>query len=260
MCLLYGANVRAGDKEQCISESEAGQGLALDRKFVEARSHFVACARDVCPLTLVRDCTAELARVDASIATVVLSARDVDTDRPIESRVLIDGVRVSAPLDGRALPINPGSHVIRFELKTGAVREERVVIEEGARLKPLVGAFDLGTTKRKTGAGLPALAYVFGAVGVVGLGASAFFGVEALTQWNELRSKSPTQYTSSDVTSLKTKQLLADISFGVGIVGLGTAVWLAISRPNVEAGRTLGGLPEVHVGPHGGTATWQLDL
>src|SRR5580658_8288511 len=80
---------RAHGKETCIAESEIGQQLALDRKYVEARPHFVACAREACPAILVRDCAAQIAKLEASIATIVPVATDLATGRLLDATLAI---------------------------------------------------------------------------------------------------------------------------------------------------------------------------
>src|SRR5215472_16985302 len=109
------ARAAADDTEACISASEHGQALAREHKLVAAREQFVACARDVCPAPILRDCAAKLATVEAGVATMVLVAQDYAGQTMTHVRVAMDGVPLATELDGKALEVDPGMHRFRFE-------------------------------------------------------------------------------------------------------------------------------------------------
>ena len=50
------STARADDKEQCVAASEQAQTLKDEGKLRAARSQLLACARDVCPGIVRKDC------------------------------------------------------------------------------------------------------------------------------------------------------------------------------------------------------------
>jgi|HubBroStandDraft_1064217.scaffolds.fasta_scaffold325878_1 hypothetical protein len=261
---LCGAPARGADakpqsveaaKAQCIAESEAAQKLALDQKLVLARPHFVACATSLCPVAVVRDCADQLAKLDASIATVVPSAHDLDTGRPLAFALRIDGAPSDVPADGRAIAIDPGVHQFEFELRGGQREEYRIAVAEGAKLLRVVASFDMGNAKR---APIPVSAWIIGGAGVAGVAMTAIFGIESLTQWETLHSEPGTEYTQADKAALETKEAITDVSLGVAVLGLGTATALILFRPKVHRSET--SLPTLTFGPTSAVATWSLPL
>jgi hypothetical protein len=246
LTFLSARAAHAADKETCIAESTLAQQRALDRKFVEARAHFLACAREVCPVPVVKDCTAQLARVDASIATVVVLAKDAATGRSLPGRVRVDDGEKATSLDGGAVSVDPGTHVFHVEIDSGETRDESVVVEEGARLKAVVATF-ARPSARVEKKPIPAGVFVLGGIGVVALGVTTVVGIEALSQWKDLRSRPPTAYTDSDVSSLKTKRVVADVSLAAGVVALGAAAGWVLFRPTPREARHTW-TPDVSVG------------
>jgi hypothetical protein len=69
--------------------------------------------------------------------TLTLTAQDVSGRDVVDARVLIDGNPVSEKLDGKAIAVNPGVHVFRFEAQGGASAEERVVVSEGEKARKI---------------------------------------------------------------------------------------------------------------------------
>lgn len=81
------------------------------------------------------------------------------------------------------------------------------------------------------------LAYGLGAVGVVGLGIGAFFGVRAMSRFSDANDLCPDLKCSKPEAVERSKQAHSDaissnIGFGVGLLGLGAGVTLLLlSRP-----------------------------
>jgi hypothetical protein len=82
--------------------------------------------------------------------------------------------------------------------------------------------------------GHSALPYVIGGVGVLGLGAGALFTVWGRKDNDALSQCSP-HCLQSNVDHVRTMYVAADISFGVGVVGLGVATALFIIDHSSEA-------------------------
>ncbi len=199
-----------------------------------------------------RDCTAWLEKVGVQIPSIVLGARDADGHDVLDAIVTVDG----QPLDrarGGPIELNPGPHVIRWESAGQPPVEMRVALrpqEKSRQVIATIGSSASGaatiansaaTSTRElapTGAekttdatprpGLPVATYVFGGVGVVALGAFAYFGLRARRDSNALHDGCAPACAHDDVTALKTKLVLADVALGVGALSLGAATFFAL--------------------------------
>jgi hypothetical protein len=121
----------ADDTATCLDAVGKGQMLRDGHKLVEARAEFRVCASSSCPVVVQRDCLRWVSDADASIPTIVLSAKEASGEDALEARVSIDGA--ATKLDGVALPINPGPHTFRFGWPDGASIERQVLVEEGQK-------------------------------------------------------------------------------------------------------------------------------
>jgi hypothetical protein len=236
--LAWSGRVIADDKQDCIAASEAGQDQKLRGSLRGAREQLLVCARDVCPAMVRQDCTQWLTEIIAALPSVVVGARDWKGHDLVDVTVSVDGLVVASKLDGGPIAIDPGVHTFHYESATGAGSvEEHVVIRQGERNRPLTVAFlappgAVGSAEphspRGSGGG-SALAYVFGAAGVAAIGAGAILGVSANNDASTAREAAPAgcapNCPSSRVDPIKTKYVLADAFFGVGIVSLGAATY-----------------------------------
>ena len=234
--MVLASSARADDKAECVAASEEGQSLVTQRHFVAARERFVACARAGCPTPIVKDCSVQLERVDASIATIILVARAGD-DELRDVRVTADGAPIATHLDGRALSIDPGPHKFVFTTPEGVPRVVDTVVEEGARLKHVTAVFEAAAKpivpmKR---APVSLLAWVLGGVGLASLGVGVGLGVDTVARQHSL-------YTASARDAFELEQHFVDVALGVGVVALGVAIVLVVTRPSV---------PVKHVGFEG---------
>jgi hypothetical protein len=247
---LCTTGVRADDTEACIASHEQSQVLRRDGKLKKAREAMITCARDVCPKVLRKDCSAWLAEADESLPSVVVEAKGPDGNDVIEMKVFIDGELLISKLEGRAVTVDPGVHVFRFELPGVKPREEKIVIAEGQKNrkisvdfsppKPAATATGAGTAppgvpeepgKRPT----PAVVYVLGGVGLVALGASAFFEARGLGQRSDLDAKGCKPACDKDeVDAAKQSILIGDIALGAGVASLGVAAIVYLARPTIK--------------------------
>ncbi len=238
---------------ECIKASEDGLALRDRGKLRDARRSFVTCASDSCPKALRIDCARWLEDVDGSLPTVVFGAKDGRGADLFDVTVLVDGDRVVGHEQGKALPLDPGPHTIRFERKDRKPVEERVLLRAGERNRPIIAQFgdppadkgdkgdkgdksdkgdkgDKGDkTPPKSDGNVPILAYVLGAVGVAGLGSFTFFALNGASEKDRLRTQCSPTCSDQQVSTLKTDFIIADVSLGVGIVALGVATYLFLT-------------------------------
>ncbi|WP_437330727.1 hypothetical protein [Sorangium sp. So ce381] len=242
---LTGARTDAApDKQACAAAYERAQGLRRDGRLIEARDALVACSQPTCPAAAVADCGPWLAEVEQSLPSVVVAARDAHGRERLDVRVLVDGRPLAAALDGKALPVDPGPHTFRFEPATGPAVEERVLIREGEKNRPLtviLGAASTGAppSPRPLAPGaappaepsVPGLVWASGAVGVAGLAVFAVAGALSLSAEADLRATCAPRCTEAEVRAIRVQHAVADIGLGVGVVALGAAAWLYMTRP-----------------------------
>jgi hypothetical protein len=118
--------------ESCTKAAENGQRSRMDGKLRDAQQHFLACSSN-CPPIIEADCTKWGAQIREVIPTVVIDARDADgRDIDGEVDVLIDDQIVTHTIDGKGIPVDPGSHVI--VVRKGRARgKESIVAKEGMK-------------------------------------------------------------------------------------------------------------------------------
>jgi hypothetical protein len=256
-----------GEKAACIAASDEAQQLKLDGKLTLARTRLLACARAECPAIVKQDCGQWLAEVDAALPTVVFGARDADGRDLFAVRVLEDGVMVADHLDGRALPVDPGPHLFRFETAAVGVVEVRVLARAGERNRAITAAFPTPPGSRPAAAtptaerpatapvvrGAPAgstppspnavgsaaapspVAWVAGGVALVALGTALYFEVAQISDYDHLSSSCAGHCPADQVDHVGTERWIAGVSAGVGVVAAGVATYFFLSHPRATA-------------------------
>ncbi len=225
----------ADQKEECVSAYTRSQELKGGGKLREAREQLLVCAQAECPDFIKRDCSKWLSDVDATLPTVVFSAKQGGRD-VTNVRVLSGDKVIAESLDGRAVPWDPGSATFVFESEDLGKKEVTLIVKEGQKAQTVEAVF--GKSEGSTGveggidstaADDKTLAYVLGGVGIVGLGGFAFFGLSGNSDKNGLACADEKTCTDDDLDPIKQKYLFADISLGVGVVSLGVATYLLLS-------------------------------
>ena len=237
---------RADDREQCASAADQAQQLRDEGKYRRAREQLLICARDVCPAPIKRDCLEWLSQVENTAPTVVFGAKDATKDLS-DVKVFVDGVAVTDRLDGKPVQMDLGKHTVKFEYQ-GQTKEEEVIIGAGQKNRNVTVTFGAapaagagagagtpppGGETAKEGSIVPAL--VVGGIGVVALGSFALFGLGGKSDVSHLEDTCKPHCAESDVDKARTKLIIADISLGVGIVALGVATYLLVTRPKIDA-------------------------
>jgi hypothetical protein len=239
--------VWAVDKAECVAAYEATQTLRKEGALVEAREKALSCAQDGCPAVIRDDCTAWVSDIEKSTPSIVLSVSDGTGKDVIDVTVSIDGKVVKEKLDGKSIPLDPGSHKLHLESPGLPAYDQDVVAREGEKNRAIVvklggdNTADVGGDKTPTAVDrpTPASVYALGAVGIVGLGAFTAFALMGNAKKSDLDSQNcKPNCAQSDVDSIKSKYLLADISLGVGVVALGAATVLYLTRSEVPAPST----------------------
>lgn len=261
LALLVGsAPARAADaKKECGAAYEAAQEQRSSGKLRQARESLVTCSQSGCKDFIKKDCAKWLAEVEASIPTVVFSAKAGKEDLT-DVTVSLDGETLAASLDGRALPMDPGTRTFVFEHAKHGKKEVKFVVKEGGKSQTVEVEFVAGqapatgdtTGDRGTTVGTEdvkeskALAYVLAGVGALGIGGFVYFGLSGNSDKNSLECADSKTCTDEDLDPIKKKYLYADISLGVGIVSLGVATYLLL-KPSKKAQAPSADAARLHV-------------
>jgi hypothetical protein len=217
LCAFLFARSALADPQACFDAALEGQKLERQGRLLAARTVFRSCAAETCPKEVTRQCTEWLAKVEESIATVVIHAQD-DKGRDIpDATVSIDGRLEPGALSGRALVLDPGPHTVRWERAQSAPVETSVILHAGEKGRAI--AATLLSPRDET----PIAAYAIGGAGVVALGVFAWFGFHGFA---DRRSFGCDVACSSDQASTVRREfVVADVSLGVSALLMGAAVW-----------------------------------
>jgi hypothetical protein len=246
------------DKQACISASEKAQQLRADSKLSASREQLLSCARDVCPAVVRKDCARWLAEVEEALPTIVLAAKDSAGHDLGGVKVTVDDKPFADKLEGKAQPIDPGSHVFKFEREGGPTVSETVLVREGEKNRivsvtfpsPGDGASANVTPNKTDNPALPTTttrtvspaAWVLAGVGTAAFVSFAYFGLSGRSQASDLRSSCAPTCPQNDVDSVKTKLLVADVSLGISLISFGVATYLFLN-PSTTESRTVSFTP-----------------
>jgi hypothetical protein len=166
-------------------------------------------------------------------------------------KVLLGDEVLAESLDGRAVQMDPGTHSFVFESAKHGQKEAKVVIKEGQKAQsvevefapdaPIAAATTNGaepsgdSISTDDASGRRTIAYVLAGVGAVGLGGFAYFGLSGKSEQDGLDCADTKTCSDEDLDPIKKKYLYADISLGVGVISLGVATYLLLTKPTKES-------------------------
>ncbi|MDI3287198.1 hypothetical protein [Polyangium sp. 15x6] len=233
-------------KQACADASEQGQELRDQGKLLAARGRFLACAAEACPPIVRKDCADWLADLDERTPSIVLEARGPEGQDLTDVRVLEGERELASSLDGKAIPLDPGEHRLRYEWPSAPPVEERIVLREGERRRRLSVRFapaappppKTPTPVAPPPRPLPLAPLVLGGVALAGAAAFTGLAVSAKSDYDHLDGTCAPRCTADLVDPVRTKLILANVSLGVSVVSLGVATFLWFTRPQAPPGKT----------------------
>jgi hypothetical protein len=231
----------AGDPTACLDAASKGQKLQRAHHLVEAREQLRICAAAACPAVVQSDCANWLDAVEKALPSVVVSAKSGAGVDLFDVKVTMDGQPFAPKLDGRAIPVDPGPHVFHFEAADGKTIDQRLLVKEGVASQAVTVVIgpppaqpaatpaqpEKAETK-KTASPLRTIGWVTGAVGVVGLGVGAAFGLIAMGDKSDANCNAANQCLSDPLASARSAALISDIGFIAGGVLVATGATLVI--------------------------------
>lgn len=238
----------------CVDAYGSAQELRKNNDLLKARDAMITCAGQTCPGIIQNDCTAWLSQVSDAIPSIVLVAK-VNEEDVFDVSVTMDGKVIAKQLDGKSIEINPGLHSFVFQRGTGAPIEKKEIIPAHSKSQiigvswksgPVESAPAQGAAPAQEGAPpelvrpVPPLFWVLGGVAVAGFGTFAALGLTGNSTKQNLESTCGSTHTCvvSDVNSLETRFLVADIAVGVGALAAVSALTVFLLRP-ARAAHTL---------------------
>jgi len=286
-CLTAGASLRPARADEldqrraCVSAFDRAQQLRASTKLRDARDALIECSKETCPALIRGDCTQWMTEVLASLPSVVFGAQDASGKDLVTVRVKIDGVVVQEKLDGKAIPLDPGPHVIRYETTDGRVLEDQVLVREGEKNRSLSANFgqvaprptglagiqpssqleapSQGSAGRSTSPANFIVGIASAVAGLGALGAALAFDVSATSDANALPCAPSKTCTDSQIAPLRQRYLDADIFLVPGIAAvLFGGVILAV-RPfhDGESAKTMASSLRLDAGfSRGGGTAW----
>jgi hypothetical protein len=221
----------AQDKKQCVDAFEQAQVLRKERKLQAAAEQVLVCAEKKCPLIVRRDCAQWKKDIEASLPSVIFVVRDAAGNPAKGVKIWIDGKELKEGAGETPVPVDPGEHVLRYELPGSEPIEQSVLLREGDKERRLSVAFEASAPPPPPPpppAPPPVLAFVLGGVGVAGLAAFTTLGVIGKNERDDLAATCAPACSADDVSSVRTKLIAADVSLGVGVASLGVGTFLFV--------------------------------
>jgi hypothetical protein len=231
--------------KSCVQAYESAQEDRKAERLLKARDELQACAAPSCPSIVQTDCTNWLGQVVDAVPAVVFSARK-GTEEVFDVSVSMDGKPIAAQLDGKPVEVDPGLHTFVFTHPGATPIEKKTIVASGGKSQLIavswaapvsnVGAAPLATAEAPVEKyrPVPPLFYVLGGTAVVGFGTFAIVGLTAESTKSDLEKCNPRCASASEVSSLKTRFLVADIAVGVGAAAAAGALVAFIARPEVD--------------------------
>lgn len=230
--VLVAIPARAEDAASCARAYEHGQELRMSKKLAAARDEFLVCARPACPKAAREDCARWLGEVEAALSSVVVRAARAGASFE-DARVLVDGAVVAERVDGRAITLDPGKHVVRVEPRACAPHEKDVTLTTGqpttldfdvcAEVKPPVT-----TVVRRA----PFATFVLGGASAAALVTFAIVGGIGASDSTNLKNTCYPHCPQGAVDRANAELAAADVSLGIAIAcaAVATVWWIVAPR------------------------------
>lgn len=259
-------HARAGDDSKtCLDAYVQTQKLRKSGKLLKAHAQALVCAQASCAASMRDDCAQWAVDIDKSIPSVVFGVTDAEGHDVTDVTVYVDDEKLLDHLDGKAVPLEPGSHKVKFVRGSDPPMEETVLAKEGeknrtitVRLPKADGGAVVDKGEKKDGPTAvirptPTATYVLLGLGAVGLVGFVGFGLSGNSKKSALDDRGcKPDCPQDDVDAVKKSYLLADISLGVAVVSFGVATVLYLARGEEPAPTSGKSGVRVAVAPHAG--------
>jgi hypothetical protein len=178
-------------KGECVDADTRGQALRKQSAFRDAREQLRTCTDPHCPRMVQSDCASRLEEIERLMPSVVLHARD-ETGEVTSVNVTMDGTILTSTLTGQPIEVDPGEHTFIFKLKDHKDAPVHATIDEGDKQHAISVTLEPPPKPREPPRFLTPLriaGIATTAVGVVGIGLGAVFGLVAIGAWSSVQSE-----------------------------------------------------------------------
>jgi hypothetical protein len=230
-------------KLECVDAHERALALRSSGKLRAARAALVTCGGDACPSVVRDECGRALLDLDASLPSVVLTARDAEGREVVDGRmrVRVDAdVSDDAPLDGLSRSVDPGVRRFAVVRDGFVVASETVLVRQGEKNRAVTIALsrtDVAFSRPDASGSAPAsimrpLPFVLAGIGVAGLGTAGILSLHIDHRADDLAASCAPACSVVERDSLSTELVVANVVFGTGVVALAAAAatWLFAPR------------------------------
>ena len=214
--------------------------------------------------------TQHLAELEKRLSRLSVAVRDAAGAPGLQ--VTVDGTPLDAAAYGVALPVDPGSHIIRAEAPGKEPFEKSVDVPStskkqlevevppladraaapaaaatGAESSPPASAGDAPAPEHTGTPTARTLGFVAGGLGIVSVGVGSFFGLKAFNRWDARNAACQGGCTAEAKTAgddAKQAATISTIGFGVGVAALGAGLVLILTAPSGKEPSA----PSAHVG------------
>jgi hypothetical protein len=245
------------DVASCIAAAEHAQPLRASGHLLEARAALITCAADSCPTTVRADCVTWLTEVNGEIPSVVVQAKSASGEDLADVTVLADGTALKSSLDGLPIPLDPGSHRLRFESPGREPVEQTVLLHQRERRAVSVTllrpedkvARDSGPPmpphEVEGSPRIPTISWVLGGASLALAGTGIALWVVGKGEKTDLDDGcgKTSSCAHDDIVASRTKLVIGDVLVGAGLVALGAGVYFTLSSKRTA--------PALSLGPHG---------
>jgi hypothetical protein len=225
---------------------EQTESLRNEGQYRKARARLLECVNAQCGGDVRRRCAATLQKLDAVTPSIVVRAEDAAHDDVMDVTVSLGDEVLVSSLDGIAIPVDPGEHRFVFTRPGHAPVTQTLTIKQGEKFRAIdvvigaapervVAPVAEKTETESSGSSdrLVATGTLIG-VGVVALATGTVLGLRARSGEHALEDNCAPGCSDGRVDSVKTRYLLANVSFGVGVLAVGAATWLLLSAPSSD--------------------------
>jgi hypothetical protein len=238
------------DKAQtqaCFDAFEKTQGARRDGRLIEAKDAAIVCSADACPRTLSRDCVKWVGELQALIPGLVFDVRLADGSNLTDVVVTMDGKPLLEQVDGKAVPVDPGEHLLVFTTREFPPIQTKIVALEGDRARKVQVVFKkpeqpvssaLDTPMLKMGRPIPVTTWIFAGTAGALLLTSGILGIVGLSGRGQLERCKP-YCSAAEVVSVARTLAWADGLLVSGVVAGAAAAVIFFTRPEVPIGIAL---------------------
>lgn len=218
-----------------------------------ARKKFGVCTALECPVVVRRDCARWVEDLDSTTPSISVRLEDRSGNEVAQGVVLLDGERLGSMADGRATPLDPGTHRLVWEHE-GTKTEKEILVREGERSRVIVlraeGPRPVATQDPRVSplpppredASRPVAPWIVGGVGVAATGIGIGLWLTGLGEHSELGQTCAAAHTCSDeqISSARTKLIAGDVLVAAGAILVAGALYFLLKsdpRPAASASR-----------------------